>query len=141
MSAHVRSLDLILICLEQRKFDYGEIYKNIKWKFIEPIQNIIKLNKKPSLTFDNLWLKCKLPDDQTRLDFKNKYIQNRFDGYDNTLQLSTCIHCEIRLIDYLIEQNIHEIYNSDDIEIGISKLLCYPCTLYIDKLNTKFLCC
>ncbi|CAF1122273.1 unnamed protein product [Adineta steineri] len=140
MSVHVRSLDLILICLEQRKFDYGEIYKNIKWRFIEPTQNIIELNEKPSVTFDNLRSNCKLPDDSTKLDFKDKYIQNQFDGYDKSLELSTCIHCEIRLIDYLIEQNIHEIYDFD-IEIGISKLSCYPCTLYIDKLNTKFLCC
>ncbi|CAF1253529.1 unnamed protein product [Adineta steineri] len=138
MSVHVRSLDLILICLEQRKFDYGEIYKNIKWRFIEPTQNIIELNEKPSVTFDNLRSNCKLPDDLTKLDFKLKYIQNRFDGYDNTLELSTCIHCEIRLIDYLIEQNIHEIYNDDDIAICISKLSCYPCLLYIEKLNARF---
>ncbi|CAF1017338.1 unnamed protein product [Rotaria sp. Silwood1] len=41
------------------------------------------------------------------------------------------------MIDYLIEQNIHEI-NDNDIEIGLSKLPCYICSLYIEKLNEKF---
>jgi hypothetical protein len=30
VSAHIRSLNLILKCLYQRQFDYGEIYKSIQ---------------------------------------------------------------------------------------------------------------
>jgi hypothetical protein len=44
---------------------------------------------------------------------------------------------EIRIIDYLIEQNIREIYDHD-VEIEISKLPCYPCSLSIEELNNKF---
>jgi len=44
---------------------------------------------------------------------------------------------EIHIIDYLIEQNIREIYDHD-VEIKISKLPCYPCSLYIEELNNKF---
>jgi hypothetical protein len=137
-SAYLRSLDLILKCLEQRKFDYGQIYQSIQWYFIEPIENIVKLHEPPSLSFDQIWLACGLPNDQTKIDFKTNFIGNRLDAYDSKLQLSTCIHCEIRIIDYLIKKNIHEVKDDDDIEIGISKLPCYPCSLYIEKLNEKF---
>ena len=137
VSAHERSLQLILTCLEQRKSEYGEIYRNIKWKLIEPVEKTIELNEKPSMTFDRIWLESGLPDDDTKTDFKLKYIGNRLDEFDQNSTLSICIHCEIRLIDYLIEQNIREI-PKNEIEIGISKLSCYPCSLYIEKLNGKF---
>ncbi|CAF1240107.1 unnamed protein product [Didymodactylos carnosus] len=137
VSAHMRSLDLILKCLEQRKLEYGETYKNIQWYFIKPIENIVELNETPSSSFDKIWSACGLPDDQTKVDFKCEYIKDKFDTYDSTLKLSTCLHCEIRIIDYLIENNIHEV-RDNDIEIGVAKLSCYPCSLYIEKLNAKY---
>ncbi|CAF5139901.1 unnamed protein product, partial [Rotaria sp. Silwood1] len=66
-----------------------------------------------------------------------KFIQNKFTSYDSNLKLSTCLHSEIRMIDYLIEQNIKEVHDKD-VEIGISKLPCYLCSLYIEKLNIDF---
>ncbi|CAF4070990.1 unnamed protein product, partial [Rotaria sp. Silwood1] len=138
VSAHVRSLDVILKCLDRRIFDYGEIYQNIQWYFIESIENIIDLNEAPSLSFDKIWSAFDLlDDDELKNDFKQKYIGNKFVEYDTKLKLSTCLHSEIRMIDYLIEQNIHEVYDYD-IEIGISKLPCDICSLYIEKLNEKF---
>ncbi|CAF0917893.1 unnamed protein product [Rotaria sordida] len=137
VSAHLRSLDLILKTLEKRTSDYGEIYQNIHWYFIEPIENIINLNEAPSLSFDKIWSACGLLDDEVKNDFKNNNIGDQFDRYDSKLKLSICLHSEVRMIDYLIEQNIHEIQDND-IEIGISKLPCYPCSLYIEKLNRKF---
>ncbi|CAF4716226.1 unnamed protein product, partial [Rotaria sp. Silwood2] len=121
----------------RRKFDYGEIYKNIQWYFIEPIKNIVKLNEAPSSSFDKIWLTCDLADGQTKIDFKREYIGNKFVDYDSKLELSTCLHSEIRIIDYLIEQNIYEVRDGD-IEIGIAKQPCYPCSLYIEQLNQKF---
>ncbi|CAF2155575.1 unnamed protein product [Rotaria magnacalcarata] len=137
VSAHQRSLDLILKCLRQRKSEYGEIYKNIQWSFIEPIENIVELNETPSFSFDKIWLACGLEDIEIKTDFKKDYIQDKFDSYDKNSELKTCLHSEIRMIDYLIEQNIHEVHDKD-VEIGISKLPCYPCSLYIEQLNNKF---
>ncbi|CAF3172262.1 unnamed protein product [Rotaria socialis] len=137
VSAHQRSLHLILKILEQRKSEYGEIYKNIQWSFIEPIENIVKLNETPSFSFDKIWLACGLEDNEIKIDFKKDYIQDKFDSYDKNSELKTCLRSEIRMIDYLIEQNIHEVHDKD-VEIGISKLPCYPCSLYIEQLNNKF---
>ncbi|CAF3408460.1 unnamed protein product [Rotaria sp. Silwood2] len=137
VSEHLKSFDLIFKTLERRKFDYGEIYKNIQWYFIEPIKNIVKLNEAPSSSFDKIWLTCDLADGQTKIDFKREYIGNKFVDYDSKLELSTCLHSEIRIIDYLIEQNIYEVRDGD-IEIGIAKQPCYPCSLYIEQLNQKF---
>jgi hypothetical protein len=137
VSAHKRSVDLLLKCLEKRKADYGEMYKDIQWYFIEPIENTVELKEQPLLSFDKIWLDCGLPNDQTKIDFKLKFIGNQLDKYDKELKIETCIHCEIRIIDYLIEQNIHEVHDPD-IEIGISKLPCYLCSLYIENLNEKY---
>ncbi|CAF1538872.1 unnamed protein product [Rotaria sp. Silwood1] len=137
VSAHKRSLDLIIKVLKQRTFDYGEIYKNIQWYFIKPIESIVSLEEKPSLSFDKIWSACGCQNDDIKIKFQNDYIKNQLDSYDTNLKLITCLHSEIRIIDYLIEQNIQEIYDQD-VEIGISKLPCYLCSLYIEKLNNKF---
>ena len=137
VSAHFRSLNLILKCLRRQETVYGEIYKNIKWEFVEPIENQIKLFESPSITLENIWSKCNLPNDESKIDFKQKVIGNRLDKYDSNLELSTCLHSEIRMIDYLIEQNIGK-PEIPDVEIGIAKLPCFPCSLYIEKLNEKF---
>ncbi|CAF1283527.1 unnamed protein product [Rotaria sordida] len=68
------------------------------------------------------------------IEYQDRFIENKFVEYDSSLKLSTCLHSEIRMIDYLIEQNIKEVYDND-VEIGISKLPCYLCSLYIAKLN------
>ncbi|CAF2369457.1 unnamed protein product [Rotaria sp. Silwood2] len=100
--------------------------------------NVDDHEQAPSLSFDKIWLAFDLlDDDELTNDFKQKYIGNKFVEYDTKLKLSTCLHSEIRMIDYLIEQNIHEV-DDYDIEIGISKLPCYICSLYIEKLNEEF---
>ncbi|CAF1059126.1 unnamed protein product [Rotaria sp. Silwood1] len=137
VSAHHRSLNLILKTLHERKSEYGEIYKNIQWSFIEPIKTIVELKTTPSSSFDKIWLACGFVDNETKKEFQDKFIQNKFNSYDSNLKLSTCLHSEIRMIDYLIEQNIKEVHDND-VEIGISKLPCYLCSLYIEKLNGDF---
>ncbi|CAF3786474.1 unnamed protein product, partial [Rotaria sp. Silwood1] len=137
VSAHHRSLNLILKTLNKRKFEYGEIYKNIQWSFIEPIEDIVELKETPSSSFDKIWSVCGLPNNETKKEFQDKFIQNKFNSYDSNLKLSTCLHSEIRMIDYLIEQNIKEVHDKD-VEIGISKLPCYLCSIYIEKLNGDF---
>ncbi|CAF5000268.1 unnamed protein product, partial [Rotaria sp. Silwood1] len=87
--------------------------------------------------FDKIWLECRLGNDEIKKEFQDKFIQNKFNSYDSNLKLSTCLHSEIRMIDYLIEQNIKEVHDND-VEIGISKLPCYLCSLYIEKLNGDF---
>ncbi|CAF4914738.1 unnamed protein product, partial [Rotaria sp. Silwood2] len=137
VSAHRRSLNLILKTLEKRKSEYGEIYKNIQWSFIDPIKTIIELKETPSSSFDKILLECDLANDETKTKLQDEFIKNKFNSYDSSLKLSTCLHSEIRMIDYLIEQNIKEVVDKD-VEIGISKLPCYLCSLYIEKLNDDF---
>ncbi|CAF4077825.1 unnamed protein product, partial [Rotaria sordida] len=137
VSAHRLSLNLILKTLEKRKSEYGERYKNIQWSFIEPIEKVVELKETPSSSFDKIWSACGLQNDQTKTAFQNEYIQNKFVEYDSSLKLSTCLHSEIRMIDCLIEQNIKEVHDKD-VEIGISKLPCYLCSIYIEKLNIDF---
>ncbi|CAF3403835.1 unnamed protein product [Rotaria sp. Silwood1] len=96
VSAHQRSLNLILKTLHKRKSEYA----------------------------------CRLGNDETKKEFQDRFIENKFVEYDLSLKLSTCLHSEIRMIDYLIEQNIKEVHDND-VEIGISKLPCYLCSLYI----------
>ncbi|CAF4553806.1 unnamed protein product [Rotaria sp. Silwood2] len=136
VSAHHRSLNSILNTLEKNKSEYGEIYKNIDWHFIKPIKEIIRLKTIPSSSFDKILLACGLADNETKKEFQDKFIQNKFNSYDSNLKLSTCLHSEIRMIDYLIEQNIKEVHDKD-VEIGISKLPCYLCSLCIEKLNIR----
>ncbi|CAF5091828.1 unnamed protein product, partial [Rotaria sp. Silwood1] len=45
VSAHLRSLNVILLCLQEKPLEFGEMYKNIEWYFIEPIQSTIELKK------------------------------------------------------------------------------------------------
>ncbi|CAF1509236.1 unnamed protein product [Rotaria sordida] len=137
VSAHRLSLNLILKTLEKRKSEYGETYKNIQWSFIEPIEKVVELKETPSSSFDKIWSACGLQNDQTKTAFQSEYIQNKFVEYDSSLKLSTCLHSEIRMIDYLIEQNIKEVHDKD-VEIGISTLPCYLCSIYIEKLNIDF---
>ena len=37
----------VLKTLHKRKSEYGEIYKNIQWSFIEPIEQIVELKTTP----------------------------------------------------------------------------------------------
>ncbi|CAF4213914.1 unnamed protein product, partial [Rotaria sordida] len=91
----------------------------------------------PSSSFDKIWLACGFENDETKTKFQHKFIKNKFNSYDSNLKLLTCLQSEIRMIDYLIEQNIKEVYDKD-VEIGISKLPYYLCSLYIEKLNNDF---
>jgi hypothetical protein len=137
VSAHKRSLNLIRKCLEQHTSEYGETYKNIQWLFIEPIQDTVELKETPSSSFDQIWSKCGFKNDQIKTKFQADYIGDKFHPYDTNLKLDTCLHSEIRIIDHLIKENIQEIHDQD-VELGISKLPCYLCSLYIEELNKKF---
>ncbi|CAF3932642.1 unnamed protein product [Rotaria sp. Silwood1] len=109
VSTHLWSLDSTLSCLKHRESDLGEIYKHIQWYFIEPI---VELKEALSSTFDQIWEDAKLLEGDAKTN-------------------------EIRMIDYLIEYNIKEAA-AGDIEIGISKLSCYSCSLYIEQLNQVY---
>lgn len=115
---------MILKCLKQGKSGYGQTFKNIQWSFIESIENIFMLNETPSSSssssFGKIWLAWGLPDDETKTNFQNEYITDKFDSLDKSSQLQTCLHSEIRMIDYLIE---HKIYMK--LAMVISKLK-YP---------------
>ncbi|CAF3290835.1 unnamed protein product, partial [Rotaria sp. Silwood2] len=78
VSAHHRSLNSILNTLEKNKSEYGEIYKNIQWSFIEPIKTIVELKTTPSSSFNKIWLACRLGNDEIKKEFQDKFIQNKF---------------------------------------------------------------
>ncbi|CAF4810026.1 unnamed protein product, partial [Rotaria sp. Silwood2] len=88
VSAHRRSLNLILKTLEKRKSEYGEIYKNIQWSFIDPIKTIIELKETPSSSFDKILLECDLANDETKTKLQDEFIKNKFNSYDSSLKLS-----------------------------------------------------
>ncbi|CAF3941428.1 unnamed protein product, partial [Rotaria sp. Silwood1] len=69
--------------------------------------------------------------------FIDEHIGNKFDNYKKGSTLTTYLHSEIRMIDYLIEHNIKEAAIGV-IEIGISKPPCYLCSLYIEELNQAY---
>ncbi|CAF3819877.1 unnamed protein product [Rotaria sp. Silwood1] len=137
VSAHLRSLDSILICLQQRTSELCEIYKNIEWYFIEPIETIVELNEALSSSFDQIWKDANLPEGDMKRKFIDEHIGNKFDNYKKGSTLTTYLHSEIRMIDYLIEHNIKEAAIGV-IEIGISKPPCYLCSLYIEELNQAY---
>ncbi len=97
----------------------------------------VELKETPSSSFDRIWSECGFQNDQIKTQFQDDYIGTKFHPYDTNLKLETCLHSEIRMIDYLIEENIQEIHDQD-VELGISKLPCYLCSLYIEELNNKF---
>ncbi|CAF4331895.1 unnamed protein product, partial [Rotaria sordida] len=85
VSAQQRSLNLILKTLNKRKFEYGEIYKNIQWSFIEPIQTIVELKERPSSSCDKIWLACGLGNDEIKKEYQDRFIENKFVEYDSSL--------------------------------------------------------
>ncbi|CAF3337435.1 unnamed protein product [Rotaria sp. Silwood2] len=90
VSAHRRSLNLILKTLEKRKSEYGQKYKNIQWSFIEPIKTIVELKETPSSSFDKILLACDLANDEIKREFQDKFIENKFVEYDSSFKLLTC---------------------------------------------------
>src|SRR5262249_23248461 len=66
-----------------------------------------------------------------------QYLEHRMTKIDNERSHLVHMHAEILLIDYLLNNNINENETkpSTEVEIGISKMSCLPCSYYIMELN------
>jgi hypothetical protein len=108
-SGHQRSLGLLLKCLLTHNNNYGEIYKNISWKLVPPIERKQPLKITPRQAFEKIFTKL--------FDSSNEGLSENLQGiemntfYDEHLMgLETIdvghVHTEILLIDYLLTNNI-----------------------------------
>lgn len=141
ISAHMRSLNLILKCLLSRRSDLGEIYKNITWKLIPAVQKEAILNVTPKKAFEILFENCapksfNTLENLTSEEFYDKHLK-RMSSYDENRRISMHVHAEILLVDYLLNNGINQTSGLNDVEIGISKMPCLLCCYYISELNKK----
>lgn len=146
ISAHVRSLNLILKCLFRRRNDLGEIYKQITWKLIPLIEQEVLLDVIPKRAFEMIFNDCSLASSSTvveRLTADDFYLEHltKMNVHDQHGRVSMHVHAEILLIDYLLNNGINENNHSKDVEIGISKLPCLLCSYYVNELNNKYSRC
>ena len=145
-SAHVRSMNLLLKCLLNRKDSVGEIYKNISWKLVPSIERSIPLSITPRQAFEKIFTNMSHLSDENIRDalgkipsetIYNEHLQ-RTKAFENYPIHVVHLHAEILLIDHLIKNNIDETNHSKEVEIGISKLPCLLCSFYIHALNQKY---
>ena len=141
ISAHGRSINLILKCLFRRKSDLGEIYKQITWKVIPSIEQELLLEPIPKKAFDMIFNDCSSASSDSSEglateDFYGEYLPN-MNLYDRHGRVSMHVHAEILLIDYLLNNGINGTNHTNDVEIGISKLPCLLCSYYVAELNAK----
>ncbi|CAF5033435.1 unnamed protein product, partial [Rotaria sp. Silwood1] len=142
-SAHIRAKNLLLKCLLNNKQRFNQIYKNISWKLVPPIQQTHQLSITPREAFENIFKN--LPDSsneiisnilqQTTCDSFYKQYLEKLKTIDETHVYVGHLHAEILLIDYLLNNNIKEDDHLNQVEIGISKMHCLPCSYYIAALN------
>ncbi|CAF5031090.1 unnamed protein product, partial [Rotaria sp. Silwood1] len=142
-SAHIRAKNLLLKCLLNNKQRFNQIYKNISWKLVPPIQQTHQLSITPREAFENIFKN--LPDSsneiisnilqQTTCDSFYKQYLEKLKTIDETHVYVGHLHAEILLIDYLLNNNIKEDDHLNQVEIGISKMPCLPCSYYIAALN------
>ncbi|CAF1124178.1 unnamed protein product [Didymodactylos carnosus] len=147
ISAHYRSTNLLLKCLISQKDRYLQIYKVVSWKIVEPIKEKRSLIITPRKAFENIWKdmfeSTSSPSTlnlSEAIDRQSFYTQH-LEGIDNIEQNhvpNVCLHAEILLIDFLLKNSINETINTNDVEIGISKMSCLPCSYYIEELNKKY---
>jgi hypothetical protein len=148
-SGHQRSLGHLLKCLLTQKNNYGEIYKNISWKLIPPIDQKHDLNVTPRQAFEKIFTELL---DSSSGDLSKSLRKITCNGfYDKHLTTLKTIdeepiydgqmHAEILLIDYLLKHNIKKEENSNEVRIGISKMPCLLCSEYIGALNKLNDCC
>jgi hypothetical protein len=148
-SDYQRSLGLLLKCLLTQKNNYGEIYKNISWKLIPPIEQTQELKVTPRQAFEKIFTHLSHSSNEDPSKILREITSNTF--YDEYLmRLKTIdekpiyvghMHAEILLIDYLLKNNINKKEYSNEIRIGISKMPCLLCSEYIGALNQKYNCC
>ncbi|CAF1273215.1 unnamed protein product [Didymodactylos carnosus] len=136
ISAHMRALNGLLKCFEQDQARYAYIYREIKWRIINPHERCVLLNNGPTNVFRMLWSNL-FPDIDPEETVNNVLAPNLNKQYDISKTLDVCVHCELLLIDYLLKNQINEIEGQLDVEIGISKMSCYLCSLYIAELNKE----
>jgi hypothetical protein len=146
ISAHIRSINLLLKCLLYRKDHVGEIYKNISWKLIPSIEETRSLAVTPKQAFEKIFTNLcnsSAPNISNVLGnitsdiFYNQHLE-RMKKLDNGHIHVVHLHAEILLIDYLLTNNINETNNSKEVEIGMSKMPCLLCFYYINALNKKY---
>jgi hypothetical protein len=148
-SGHQRSLGLLLKCLLKQNNIYGEIYKNISWKLVPPIEEKQELKVTPRQAFENIFTKLLASPNKELSNTLREMTSNTF--YDEHLkELKEIdekpiyvghVHAEILLIDYLLKNNINKKEYSNEVGIGISKMPCLLCSEYIGALNQNHHCC
>jgi hypothetical protein len=183
-SGHERSLGLLLKCLLKQENDYADIYKNIFWKLVRPIEQEQELNVTPRQAFEKIFTKLSHSSNEDLSHSSNEDLSHSSNEdlshssnedlshssnedhshssnedlsnipqritidtfYDKHLEKLKTIdknriyvgnmHAEILLIDYLLKNNI----NKKEVRIGISKMPCLLCSVYIGALNKKHDC-
>ncbi|CAF2705497.1 unnamed protein product [Rotaria sp. Silwood2] len=144
-SAHIRAKNLLLKCLFNNKERFGQIYKNISWKLVPPIQQTHQLNITPRQAFENIFnnllhssneIISNILQKTTSDSFYNQYLV-KLKIIDEKPVYVGYVHAEILLIDYILNNNIKEADYLNQVEIGISKMPCLPCCYYIAALNKK----
>ncbi|CAF4286083.1 unnamed protein product, partial [Rotaria sordida] len=142
-SAHIRAENLLLKCLLNNKGRYGEIYKNISWKLVPSIQQTYKLNITPRQAFENIFKNLPHSSNEiisnilqktTSESFYNQYLKKLKEIDEKPVYVGD-VHAEILLIDYILNNNIKQKDYLNQVEIGISKMPCLPCSYYIAALN------
>ncbi|CAF2075854.1 unnamed protein product [Rotaria magnacalcarata] len=145
-SAHMRSENLLLQCLLNNKERFGQIFKNISWKLIPPIEQTYNLDVTPKKAFENIFRNLTHSSDQIISNILQKTtcetFYNQYFGKLKTIDEKPIyvghLHAEILLIDYLLKNNINQTDHSNLVEIGISKISCLLCSSYIAALNEKY---
>jgi hypothetical protein len=145
-SAHIRAKNLILKCLLNNKERFGQIYKNISWKLVPPIEQTHQLNITPRQAFENIFINLPRSSNETISNILQKTTSNSFyNQYFGKLKIIDekpvyvgHLHAEILLIAYLLNNNINQEDHLNQVEIGISKKPCLPCSYYIAALNKKY---
>ena len=145
ISAHERSINLLLKCLLYRKDQLSSIYQNISWKLIPSIENEQPLTITPRQAFERIFSQLPRSTDESLDDTHATISSESF--YDEHMKklarfeqhrvLLVQTHAEILLIDHLLTNKINESHDSSEVEIGISKMPCLLCSHYIDLLNRK----
>lgn len=146
VTAHYRSMALMVKCLLRRKGDLAQIYSNIAWRIVPTVEKEQKLAITPQYAFERIFndlcdsMRDMEPNFLSLFSSKSFYDEycNNLKVFDKNPNRSVHLHAEISLIDYLLENEINGAIESKEPEIGISKLPCFLCSTYINLLNEKY---
>lgn len=145
ISAHERSINLLLKCLKYRKDQLSSVYQNIAWKLVPPIEEVRPLIVTPKQAFEQIFSQMSRSSAESlghtlgRTSSETFYHQHlqRIERFKQRPVLPVHTHAETLLIDHLLRNKINESHYSTEVEIGISKTPCLLCSYYIDALNKK----